>query len=302
MNESIRKFFQIGTIHFMSYPAAAGGTDPSILETLRKIVLDDYFDAVEITWIKDPDMRAEAKRMLEQSHMKVCYGAQPRLLTTGLNPNDLNEDGRKKAEDTLIEAIDEAQYMGAPGIAFFAGKWDPARKDECYKQLLKTTTNLCAYAKSRDMTVELEVFDFDIDKASLIGPAPYAARFASDMRNRCNNFGLLVDLSHLPQTYETARFAIRTMRPYITHLHIGNAVIKKGMDAYGDLHPRFGFPNSENDTPELVDFLRICREEGFFDEENPMVLSFEIKPWADENPDILIANCKRTLNRAWALV
>ena len=39
---------------------------------------------------------------------------------------------------------------------------------------------------------------------------------------------LLVDLSHFPTTYETSRFAIRTMRSYITHFHIGNAVVKPG--------------------------------------------------------------------------
>ena len=33
----------------------------------------------------------------------------------------------------------------------------------------------------KDMKVELEVFDFDVDKAVLIGPAPYAAKFAADM-------------------------------------------------------------------------------------------------------------------------
>ncbi len=31
--------------------------------------------------------------------MRVCYGAQPRLLGTGLNPNDINEEGRKKQNE-----------------------------------------------------------------------------------------------------------------------------------------------------------------------------------------------------------
>lgn len=31
------------------------------------------------------------------------------------------------------------------------------------------------------------------DKASLMGPAPYAAKFGSEMRMTHNNFGLLVD-------------------------------------------------------------------------------------------------------------
>ncbi|MFR5732735.1 MAG: hypothetical protein ACLUD2_13085 [Clostridium sp.] len=54
--------------------------------------------------------------------MKVCYGAQPRLLGPKLNPNDIDEEGRKKAEATLIEAVDEAEYLGAKGIAFLGRK------------------------------------------------------------------------------------------------------------------------------------------------------------------------------------
>ena len=73
--------------------------------------------------------------------------------------------------------------MGAGGIAFLAGKWAEETKDEAYSQLLKTTRNLCSYAATKNMMVELEVFDFDMDKAALIGPAPYAARFAADMRH-----------------------------------------------------------------------------------------------------------------------
>ncbi|MBO1700039.1 sugar phosphate isomerase/epimerase, partial [[Clostridium] symbiosum] len=75
-------------------------------------------------------------------------------------------------------SIDEAEYLGAKGIAFLAGKWEEATKETAYEQLLKTTRNVCDYAAGKNMMVELEVFDFDMDKASLIGPAPYAARFA----------------------------------------------------------------------------------------------------------------------------
>lgn len=83
------------------------------------------------------------------------------------------------------------------------------------------------------MMVELEVFDYDMEKVSLIGPAPYAARFAADIRMTNNNFGLMVDLSHFPTTYETSKFVVQILRPYITHFHIGNAVVKKVMKLMG---------------------------------------------------------------------
>lgn len=294
MKESIHKYFQVGTIQWMSYPLS----DP--MDSLKKLCADSFFDAIELKGYGAKN--AEAKALLDQSHLKVCYGAQPRLLGPKLNPNAIDEAERQKAEATLIEAVDEAEYLGAKGIAFLAGKWAEETKEQAYQQLLKTTRNVCKYAATKGMNVELEVFDYDMDKAALIGPAPYAAQFAADMRMTCSNFGLLVDLSHFPTTYETSRFVIRTLRPYITHFHFGNAVVKPGCDGYGDLHPRFGYPNSANDTAELLDYLRVLKEEGFFCPETPYVLSMEVTLRPGEDEEIVLANTKRVLNRAWALL
>ena len=195
MKESIHKYFKVGTIQWMSYPKR----DP--MESLQAIARDDYFDAIELKGYGSAEANEAAKKILDQSHLKVCYGAQPRLLGPKLNPNAIDEDDRKKAEATLLAAVDEAEYLGAKGIAFLAGKWAPETKDQAYQQLLKTTRAVCDYAATKGMNVELEVFDFDMDKAALIGPAPYAAKFAADMRTTHNNFGLLVDLSHFPTTY-----------------------------------------------------------------------------------------------------
>ena len=303
MRESIHKYFKVGLISFMAYPANMRGEDPDVVSTIKKIACDDYFDAIELNHIKDAEKRAAAAKLLSISHMTVCYGAQPRLLTSGLNPNHIEEGERLKAEAVLMEAIDEAEELGSKGIAFLAGKWQEETKEQSYNQLLKTTRNLCDYAKTKSMMVELEVFDFDIAKASLIGPAPYAAKFAADMRTTHNNFGLLIDLSHIPMTYESPEFVVRTLRPYITHIHIGNTVCADpSAEGYGDEHQRFGFPGGSNDIPQLLEFLRVLKNEGFMNANNPIVLSFEVKPWKDEDSDIVVANAKRTLNRAWALL
>lgn len=294
MRESIHKYFQVGTIQWMSYPQSAP------MDSLLAIARDDFFDAIELKGYGADNEKAKA--ILDQSHLKVCYGAQPRLLGPKLNPNAIDEAERQKAEAALLEAVDEAEYLGAKGIAFLAGKWEEASKEQAYAQLLKTTRKVCGYAAGKNMNVELEVFDYDMDKAALIGPAPYAARFAADMRTTHSNFGILVDLSHFPTTCETSRFVIRTLRPYITHLHFGNAVVKPGCDGYGDLHPRMGYPDSANDTAQLLDFLRVLKEEGFFNAETPYVLSMEVMPRPGEDEGVVLANTKRVLNRAWALL
>ena len=48
------------------------------------------------------------------------------------------------------------------------GKRTPEHRDEAFSQLVKTTRTLCDYAKTKQMMVELEIFDYDVDKASQI--------------------------------------------------------------------------------------------------------------------------------------
>jgi len=294
---------KVGLVHFMAYPATLKGEGP-IVETIKKLVLDEYFNAIEITTIKNAEERQVVKKMLETSHMTVAYGAQPRLLTTGLNINDLNEEGRLKALQNLKEGIDEAYEMGATGFAFLSGKYEEPTKEVSYQALVKSTKEICAYVKSKgNMKVALEVFDYDVDKKSLIGPADLALRYAKEVREEHAHFGLMVDLSHIPLIHETIEGSLLPVKDYIIHAHIGNCVVKSAdMPGYGDVHPRFGFPNGENDVDQVVDYLRVLLQIGFLNVEKPPIVSFEIKPFGDEDPDIVIANAKRTLNEAWAKV
>ena len=63
-----------------------------------------------------------------------------------------------------------------------------------------------------------------------------------------------------------------------------------------------GYPNSANDVAELLDYFRVLKREGFFRKEEPMVFSMEVSPQKGEDADIILANTKRVLNRAWALL
>ena len=301
MEQSIHKYAKIGLIHFMAYPSTIKGEGP-IEETIRKIAIDDYFDAIEITWIKDASVRKKVRKMLDSSHLAVAYGAQPRLLTTGQNINDLDEAKRQVALANIKEGIDEAYEMGATGLGFLSGKYTEEKKEEAYQALLKSTREICAYAKSKgNLMIAHEVFDYDVDKCSLIGPVKLAKRYAEDICAEFNNFGLMVDLSHLPIIRESARESLVPVKDFIIHAHMGNCVVKDKKDpAYGDAHPRFGYPGGENDVNELVEYLKILKEIGYLDPADRKILSFEVKPVGDEDADIVVANAKRVLNLAWA--
>ena len=89
------------------------------------------------------------------------------------------------------------------------------------------------------------------------------------------------------------------MLPYLKQMHMGNCVIQEGCANYGDKHPRFYFPNSEVGVEELTEYLRLLLDKGIINRAKRPILSFEIKPFEDEDPDLVIANAKRVLDLAW---
>ncbi|MFV2045000.1 MAG: sugar phosphate isomerase/epimerase, partial [Anaerolineales bacterium] len=93
MDKHWDRFCTVSIVHFMAYPNTIGGEGP-IVETITKIAEDPFFTGIEVGWIKDPQVRAEAKAVLDHSHIKIGYGAQASLLLQGLNLNSLDEDER----------------------------------------------------------------------------------------------------------------------------------------------------------------------------------------------------------------
>jgi len=304
MQESMYKFMKVGLIHFMAYPQVMRGEGP-ILETLQKIAEDDFFTAVEVSWIKDAKVRVKAKKLLEMSHLTVAYGAQPRLLINNLNLNSFNEEERKMAVREIKAGVDEAYEIGAKGLAFLSGD-DPGEegREQARKLLVSSIKEICDYAKSKgDLGITLEIFDQEIDKKCLIGPANEARKLAAEIRKEFDNFGLLVDLSHLPLLNETPTEAIIPVKDYLVHAHMGNCIMRdKEHPGYGDQHPRFGIIGGENDVKELTEFLKVLLDIGFLNYQNPPIVSFEVKPLAGESSEVVIANAKRVLKEAWARV
>ncbi len=300
MRDSLQSYMQVGIVHFMAYPQCMKGEGP-IYDTLTKIVEDDFFSAVEITWIKDPAERQRVKALLATSHMTVGYGAQPCLLSQKLNLNHFDPAERKRAVDQVKACTDEAAEVGAKAIAVLSGVDPGERRDEAMKLLIDSLHELARYAKERGLRFILESFDAKYDKKCLIGPHKDALAVCRALRKDFPDFGIMVDLSHLPIQEESPKKALGTLKKAnIAHIHIGNSVKQQGHPAYGDQHPRFGLPGGENDVPQLVDFLKALFEIEYLAKGRRPVVGFEVKPLPGETSGAVIASAKRTLQEAWA--
>lgn len=99
MEEPISRYFQMGTLTWMSFPSL------STLEAVKRVAADEYFTAVEVRSCRDDAEREEVRRVLEQAHLTVYYGAHPDLLSMKLNPNAVDEAERQRAETFLKHAV-----------------------------------------------------------------------------------------------------------------------------------------------------------------------------------------------------
>ncbi|WP_286177166.1 sugar phosphate isomerase/epimerase family protein [Bacillus sp. AFS017274] len=287
----------------MAYPETMGGDGPTV-DTIKKIVQDDFFSGIEITSINNPEERKEATQILQSGGMTVGFGAQPILLRNKGNLNSFDEAERRRAIDLVKGGIDQAYEVNAAKLGFLSGAKPDTQQDVALQLLTNSIKELCDYAKSKgDLVLSLETFDDETDKKCLIGSNKLAVEVAKEVRKVDPTFGLMLDLSHLPMQRETSRDALTVARDYINHAHIGNCYIKDTSDpAYGDQHPRFGYPGSEVDVSELAEYLRSLLEIGYIGEGIKNIVAFEVKPVGTESSDIVIAQSKRTLIDAWSLL
>lgn len=286
----------------MVYPETMRGEGP-ILETIEKIALDGFFSAIEVTHIKDPQVREATARLLGESYLAIGFGAQPILLSQRLNLNALNADERGQAVAAMKEAVDEAHFLGASALAVLSGPDPGNQRGEAKGLLVRSLKEIAAYAQGKGLCLFLETFDAKIDKRCLIGPSEDALWVARGVRKEQANFGLMVDMSHLPLLGETPRHCLGLLKDHLAHIHIGNCVLKdKAHPAYGDWHPRFGLPGGENDVEELAMFLRELFNVGYLGQGKRPVVAFEVKPMPGERSEAIIAGAKRTLREAWARI
>jgi sugar phosphate isomerase/epimerase len=296
MNDYIHSYMKIGIVQLMAFP------DMDTVESIKKIAEDEFFGAIEIASIPG-DIRDEVVKILEASKLVVGYVGQAALLGQKLDLNSSVPQQREAAISQIKSGVDEAYSLGAKQLAVLSGPTPTPDKREKAKELLvDSLTQICGYAQSKgNLSITLEIFDRDIDKKCLIGPTEEGVVIAREVRRHYPNFGLMVDLSHLPLLKESADRALKTAKDYLTHVHIGNCIIKdKSHPAYGDKHPPFGLAVGENDVEEVRLFLKALMEIEYIGEGKQNIVAFEVKPLSGQSPEVVVANAKRTLMEAWA--
>lgn len=303
MRDPIQNYCRMGIVLGMAYPECATGEE-AYLASLKKILVDPFFQVVELGSLPFPSIEDKVTSMVKVAHCDMTYSGHSLLFSQKLNINSLDEEERKRAVSLLKTGMDQAYSWGCESFQFLSRQYEEGEEEAYLKQLILSTKELCSYAQQKgDIQLSLEVFDHTIDKRSLLGPAPLVKKYAQEVCKEYDNFGIMVDCSHIPMIGESIDEAIDPVKEHINHVHVGNTFISDpSHPSYGDNHPRFGYPGSENDTEYLCQFLQKMKDINYLKEGGKNILSFEVKPQGEEDSSLVVANAKRTLLDAWKMV
>jgi len=303
-------FFHLGVVYPKLFSHANSGQGP-ILETLATLLQDPFFSAVEVTWIKDEDVRRKARDLLQVSGMAVLFNGAPAIRELQINLCALDSELRQTSVARLKRVIDEAYFLGAKILHCVSGPDPgPPQRSEAKRVLIDSLEQLCQYALENAtdyaLVLALENSDREVDRLALLGPTAETVEVVQAVRRHFSNCGILLDQGHFSLMKENPEQALEMARGMLTHVHIGNCYSKDRSKPYfGDKHLPFGVPGSDVGVDELAAFIRKLREIGFWGQKSAAtlpVISFEAGPYMGEPPEIVLANLKRYFTRAWALV
>jgi sugar phosphate isomerase/epimerase len=298
MQDSIYRYMELGFVLPTAYPDAQAYPE-ALLEAVRAVAADPFWTAVELPPIADEDRRRVVGSLLASAGVAVVQASQSTVRGEGL---DLGDAARRDcAVERLTQDLDLAVAVGASVVAVLSGPEAPdARRPAAMEATAETLCRLADAAKARGLGLVLETFDTNMDKKRLIGPTARAVELARAVGR--DNFGLLLDLAHLPLRGESPAESVAAAGAFLRHVYLGSCVLDKESPAYGDSHPGFTSPGSVNGPDRVREMFHACFDSGFLGDGNRPFVSVKVKPQAGETSEVVLAAAKRTLNEAWALL
>ena len=268
----------LGVNHMFLYPESM--TDEKAhTENLKEIIKTDLVDALDLWVWRGKERSREEISILRDCGKWINYNIGDRLGEKAVVPCSASKEEITYAYDILMREIDYAVECGAKKLVFGSGPDDVSDHSGALERYFEFLIKLSEQVP-KDMKICLEPTDWDIDKHFLCGPLSESVVLAENLRNEgVQNFGLLLDMSHIPIMHETLESAVDKCKNVLTHIHMGNAVIKnKKSPFYGDKHIPWSYPDSEYTENDGITFIKLLKQIGYTDSENATA-SFEMRPY-----------------------
>jgi len=303
MKEDIQEYARLGFVHHMLYPECMEDPDAHA-STLEAFVQRDDMETFDCCLPYGDERRARLIPLIRdcgKEHITFATHLFP-LRKIGLSSPAPHEQAQIRM--IVKDMIDGAAAIGATGLIFASGGPEPGEATPAHHETFADFCRwLCLELKPHGITALLEPFDTTIDKKFLYGSTAECMALIDSLRPEIDNFGIELDLAHVPLMGESFDDAIRTVAPALKRVHLGNCVLKdKAHPRYGDTHPPIGFDGGEIDVPQVTDILRCLLDVGFLNRDERGDLLIEMTPWPGRTVEETVADAKGRLHQAWAMV
>ena len=290
---------KLGLVTYASYPEIIADSD-ELLQRMQEFMLDSVFEVLEIPYSNNPKVSRELRSMAASSCVDLIVSAGPNFALENWTLCSPCDHIRQQGIDRMKRVIDFSNSIGASQVVFMSGADDPPYREEMLTLLRQSIEILLGYAH-KEQYLSLEPADREITHLQLLGPSTEVRDLLGDIPEE--QFGITLDMSHIPQLNEELRYACMTLGAQVSHAHLANTVLADRQHlCYGDAHPRLGIVGSEfsyQDASMFVQHLQqYCFMQRVYYPLGLPVVSMEVKPMPDENNDLTLAGAKRDLFRS----
>ena len=235
--------------------------------------------------------------------------SKERLLIPGVLLSELFKhhlpEGNHNRDRLIVDAVEQAVHE-----QFFAGISILPISDE------KQKDRLGHIAKENDLRITvwfnpilageynkrviLEPLDRGAHKNGLIGPVREAAAIAAELETEHKNFSLCWDTAHAVLCGDTLYSSLYEILPWMSQIHLSNAVIDPRDPLFGDFHMEIGRPGFL-DISKIKEIIRMMNEgistdvrKGYADTivfAEPRIVTVEVRTPKDYDPWVMMDRC-----------
>lgn len=274
----------LGVNHMFLYPESM--TDEKAhTETLKKLVCNDSIDALDVWVWRGKERSCEEISILRDCGKVINYNIGDRFGEKTAFPACAKSEEFTRAYDLIMREIEYGLEAGSKKFVFASGPddtYDHKGAIERYSEFVEKVLEQVP----EDCVMCLEPTDWNVDKCFLLGRLDETVDFIKKVNSYGYiNFGMLLDMGHIPIMHETLDSAINKAKDVLNHIHLGNAVIKcKDDPLYGDKHPSWNYPQGEYSDDDGIYFIKRLTEMGYTARENATI-SFEMRPYDGMTPE-----------------
>lgn len=303
MNDDLRQYARVGLVHHMLYPRCMEDPDDH-LQTLSAFVQRADIETFDCCLPYGGERRAKLIPLIRDSGKEAIVFATHLFPLRKLGFTTPAPHEQAQVRMIVEDMIEQAVAIGATGFIFASGGPAPAQAGPEHHAAFR---DFCCWLTQalapHGITALLEPFDTDVDKKFLYGSTENCVGLIESLGPATTNFGIELDVAHLPLMRESFEDAIRTVAPHLKRVHLGNCVLADpSHPRYGDTHPPVGFESGEIDVPELTRILRCLLDVGFLQPEHRGALLLEMTPWPGRTVEETITDNFDRLARAWSEV